>query len=123
MNKRNTLHTPPTIRLVDFFQTGELPEMAAVGTGEFLVTVVAGVVVMAGYGGDEVVTMVTSQTKGTVEGVMVRTDLVTGIHYYHFNASTQMGAQTWINQQLYSWYVGRADRSPHAIEANPLKRG
>lgn len=120
----------PKLKIRDFLELGTQPTLIDQGSGEFLVCAVAGTLIMAGYGGDEVVTLVVGQhliTEGprkgvyTVKAVMIRHNLGDPLNTVKISTDKFYKVEEWVNEHLDGWYRNRPLRDPRALDANPLK--
>lgn len=125
--------TPPKLDLSSFLELGAMPTLTEAGTGEFLVTAVAGTILMAGYGGDEVVTILIAQHLTNkkapradrvykVETVLIRHNLGHPLDVQRWSSPTFAQAEIQVNNELHIWYSDRDPRHANAIDCNPLKR-
>lgn len=120
-------HVPPHLKLTDWLEMGHQPEFLEPGTGAFLCTSVAGTLLIAGYLGDEVVTLVCPQHRTPDgqylnSGIMIRVNLGQPPQFHKFVTTSHKAAETRINAQLQVWYSERDDLSPHHLDCNPLKQ-
>lgn len=125
---------PPVLDLKQFFELGTQPVVADPGDGQFLACNTAGTIIMAGYGGDEVVTIVFGSPAFVADdtylrGVLLRHELGKPLEIVALNMVRQkeqshdlyVAATARVNDVLSKLFAHRPPRNPELQDFNPLK--